>query len=150
MVYLCSCQDRSSSYSLLTSSESQNQPANPPSTLWRFHASRSMLPCPYTVACFLTSACLAVVSSPSRSSSVMNRATCRKLDQVKVIGSDKVTEMWTCDVPRIKNKAFNSAFKAAVDLYVQGNWPKALQRIEDARAVSAATAAATAAPPVPT
>jgi uncharacterized protein YbaA (DUF1428 family) len=82
---------------------------------------------------------------------VINRATCRKLDQVKVIGSDKVTEMWTCDVPRIKNKAFNSAFKAAVDLYVQGNWPKALQRIEDARAVSAAAAAAaTAAPPVPT
>jgi uncharacterized protein YbaA (DUF1428 family) len=68
---------------------------------------------------------------------------------VKVIGSDKVTEMWTCDVPRIKNKAFNSAFKAAVDLYVQGNWPKALQRIEDARAVSAATAAATAVRPCP-
>ena len=46
------------------------------------------------------------------------KKTCRKLDQVKVIGSDKVTEMWTCDVPRIKSKVFNTHFKNGVDLYV--------------------------------
>lgn len=95
---------------------------------------------------------------------LMCRQTCRKLDQVKVVGSDKVTEMWTrcalarvvclprvpahrdltdpclkpCrDVPRIKNKAFVSAFKRAVDQYVKGDWITASLKVEECLSVSA-------------
>lgn len=64
-----------------------------------------------------------------------DRNTCRKLDAVKVIGSDKVTEMWTRDVPIIKNAGFKSEFKAAVDAYILGDWTSAMQRLRDADAV---------------
>ena len=63
------------------------------------------------------------------------RNTCRRLDAVKVIGSDKVTEMWTRDVPLIKNEEFKAQFKAAVDAYILGDWPSAMQRLQDADAV---------------
>ena len=63
--------------------------------------------------------------------------TCRKLDAVKVIGSDKVTEVWTRDVPIIKNEGFKGEFKAAVDAYILGNWTSAMQRLQDADAVRA-------------
>ena len=63
------------------------------------------------------------------------RKTCRKLDAVKVIGSDKVTEMWTRDVPLIKNEQFKEEFKAAVDSYILGDWTTAMQKLKQADAV---------------
>ena len=38
------------------------------------------------------------------------RRQCRKIDQVKVVGSDKVTELWTRDVPLIQDRVFMHAF----------------------------------------
>ena len=37
------------------------------------------------------------------------RRQCRKIDQVKVVGSDKVTELWTRDVPLIQDRVFMHA-----------------------------------------
>ena len=113
--------------------------------------------------CMLTGhACVSHSGSFIKLLSKEVKKTCRKLDQVKVIGSDKVTEMWyvceplslaflciytcrrlidlsdcrTCDVPRIKSKQFLTAHKNGVELYVKGKWQDAIRKLEDARAVS--------------
>ncbi len=52
-----------------------------------------------------------------------------------MIGSDKVTDMWTRDVPIIKSEGFKSEFKAAVDAYILGDWTSAMQRLKTADAV---------------
>ena len=52
-----------------------------------------------------------------------------------MIGSDKVTEMWTRDVPLIKNEEFLDDFKAAVDSYILGDWTTAMLKLRQADAV---------------
>ena len=47
-----------------------------------------------------------------------------------MVGSDKVTELWTCDVPRIRDRKFLKAFKGAVDMYVAGRWQEAMKLIQ--------------------
>ena len=47
-----------------------------------------------------------------------------------MVGSDKVTELWTCDVPRIRDRKFLKAFQGAVDMYVAGRWQEAMKLIQ--------------------
>ena len=62
------------------------------------------------------------------------KCRCWKIDRVKVVGSDKIMELWTCDEPRLsmqtkRHKLFSRSFKDGIQLYIMGNWPDALQQL---------------------
>ena len=84
------------------------------------------------------------------------RRQCRKIDQVKVVGSDKVTELWTRDVPLIQDRVFMHAFhvrsprpaargrptpahrgraqpQAAERAYIAGQWNEAMTHLHKCR-----------------
>merc|ERR1712166_175024 len=54
---------------------------------------------------------------------------CRQIDRVKVVGSDKVTDLFVCDVPTITNEAFLEEFHTGFEYYSDGEWPQACARL---------------------